>query len=282
MRIGGDVLIPRRSRFAAGDSCATRGALIAEPGRIPDKGGSGLIEQAADRVAAALNSTGQAPSRPAAVFLKEQSVSGQPVEAVSPQTAELRDSRSEVGLTGAKQLWTGEVDQLFAAAFDELHRQAEQRLETLEKRRIAEVSELSQAVRKQHGIIETLRRELAQLKEATAMKLVEAEQKWQRSEAERMSAARRAWELEKEDLARENDHQRSIAEQLADQLAALKAATESKNSQLSELKKIAGEIDRCLLLARSEWQSEVARLEAAGWELPSCLKDSGSSSNRTS
>jgi hypothetical protein len=163
-----------------------------------------------------------------------------------------------------------------------LHRQAEQRLETLEKRRLAEVSELSQAVRKQHGIIETLRSELAQLKEATAMKLVEAEQKWQRSEAERMSAARRAWELEKEDLARENDHQRSIAEQLADQLAALKAATESKNSQLSELKKIAGEIDRCLLLARSEWQSEVARLEAAGWELPSCLKDSGSSSNRTS
>jgi len=50
---------------------------------------------------------------------------------------------------------------------------------------------------------------------------------------------------------------------------------------IAELKKIAGEIDRCLLLARSEWQSEVARLEAAGWELPSCLKDSGSS-NRTS
>jgi hypothetical protein len=170
------------------------------------------------------------------------------------------------------------VDELFAAAFDELRRQAEQRLQSLEKRRIAEVTELSQAVRKQHGIIEALRRELAQIKEATAVKLAEAEQKWQRSEGERMSAARRVWELEKEELAREANHQRTIAEQLADQLAALKATTESRNNQLSELKKIAGEIDRCLLLARSEWQSEVARLEAAGWELPSCLKEPATSS----
>jgi hypothetical protein len=210
--------------------------------------------------------------------LKEQSVAGQPVEALSPQPTEPRDSRSEAGPAGSKQLWTGEVDELFAAAFDELRRQAEQRLQSLEKRRIAEVTELSQAVRKQHGIIEALRRELAQIKEATAVKLAEAEQKWQRSEGERMSAARRVWELEKEELAREANHQRTIAEQLADQLAALKATTESRNNQLSELKKIAGEIDRCLLLARSEWQSEVARLEAAGWELPSCLKEPTTSS----
>jgi chromosome segregation ATPase len=223
--------------------------------------------------------TAQAASRPAAVFLKEQSVAGQRAQAVSCSQPELHDSQSEPKTGGSKQLWTGAVDQLFAAAFDELRRQAEQQLRSLEKRRIAEVSELSQAVRKQHGIIETLKRELAQAKEGTAVKLAEAEEKWQRSEAERMSAARRAWELEKEELTREMHHQHSIAEQLADQLAALKAASESRTSQLSELKKIAGEIDRCLLLARSEWQSEVAKLEAAGWELPSCLKEPGPSTS---
>jgi hypothetical protein len=249
----------------------TRGTPIAEPGRIPDKLASGIIEHIAESVPAVVSPSGDSISRPVAVLLKEQSGAGQPSDAGSSQSPDLHESQSE----RAKQLWSGEVDQLFTAAFDELRRQAEQRLETIEKRRIAEITELSQAIRKQHGIIESLRRELAQAKEATALKLFDAEQKWQRSESERMNAARRAWEREREELTRETNHQRSIADQLADQLAALKATAESKEGQLLELKKIAAEIDRCLLLARSEWQSEVARLEAAGWELPSCLKEAG-------
>jgi hypothetical protein len=234
------------------------------------------MEHIAESVPAVVSPSGDSISRPVAVLLKEQSGAGQPSNAGSSQSPDLHESQSEQArLAAPKQLWSGEVDQLFTAAFDELRRQAEQRLETIEKRRIAEITELSQAIRKQHGIIESLRRELAQAKEATALKLFDAEQKWQRSESERMNAARRAWEREREELTRETNHQRSIADQLADQLAALKATAESKEGQLLELKKIAAEIDRCLLLARSEWQSEVARLEAAGWELPSCLKEAG-------
>src|SRR5947208_3106924 len=85
-----------------------KGTLIAEPGRIPEKAGSGVIEPGV--------------SRPAAVFLKEHSVAGQSSSsAASTQSAGLRANEPEqMPLAGSKQLWTGEVDQLFAAAFEEL------------------------------------------------------------------------------------------------------------------------------------------------------------------
>jgi hypothetical protein len=230
--------------------------------------GSSVFEPPEKPVAPLADPAGEIASHPVALFLKEQIGASR-----SSDASQRADQPEQVGPAGSKQLWTGEVDQLFVAAFDELRRRAEQRLETVEKRRNAEITELSQAIRKQHSIIEALKRELAQAKEMAALKLFEAEQKWRHSEAERMHAARQAWEREKEELARETSHQRSIADQLADQLAALKATAESKEGQLFELKRIAAEIDRCLLLARSEWQSEVARLEAVGWELPSCLKE---------
>jgi hypothetical protein len=172
------------------------------------------------------------------------------------------------------ELWTGEVDRLFTAALLELRRGAEQALAAVEQRRIAQLTELSSAVTKQHDIIDALKREIAEIRQAAALKLAEAEQQWQRSEADRMKAARAAWELEKEQLEQEADRHRTVAEQLADQLAALKVTEASKERQYIErLKEITAEVDRCLLRARAEWVSEVARMaDGADWQLPSFLK----------
>jgi hypothetical protein len=172
------------------------------------------------------------------------------------------------------ELWTGEVDRLFTAALHELRRGAERALAAVEQRRIAELTELSRAIKKQHDVIAALKREIAVIRQAAAHKLAEAQQVWQQLEADRTRAARAAWELEKQQLKQETDHHRSVAEQLADQVAALKAAEAAKERQYSErLKEITAEVDRCLLRARAEWVSEVARMtDAADWQLPSFLK----------
>ena len=161
------------------------------------------------------------------------------------------------------QLWTSEVDRLFTAALNELRTEAEKASTAAEQRRIAEITELSQAIRKQHSIIEGLRRELTQ----------------QRSESERINALRSAWQKEKDELTLEARRQRTVAEQLADQLAALKANDEAKERQyLERLKEITAEVDRCLLRARAEWVSEVARMsDATDWQLPSFLTKPGRS-----
>ena len=83
-----------------------------------------------------------------------------------------------------------------------------------------------------------------------------------------MSAARRAWEGERAELTREINHQQSIAEQLADQLAAVKATAESREGRFSDLKKIAGEIDRCLLLARSGSRAVTREPKPPGGSIP--------------
>ena len=213
-----------------------------------------------------------------ASFLGEQSGAAQPDNSVSVQNDNAPEGQtSSLGFAASDQLWTGEVDRLFRAALDELRWQVEQGLDAVEKRRVAEITELSRAIKKQHRIIEALKRELAEAKQTEILKLSEAEQQWQRSETERMNAARQVWEREKEELTREANRQRSVAEQLADQLAALKAKAESNERQLCELKKIAAEIDRSLLRARAEWENEVARYDSAEWQLPSFLTKSESS-----
>jgi hypothetical protein len=144
----------------------------------------------------------------------------------------------------------------------------------MEQRRIAELTELSGAIKKQHDIIEDLKRQIGEIRRAAALRLAEAEQEWQQFESDRMRAARAAWDMEKEQLKQEADRHRSVAEQLADQLAALKATEASKDRQYAQrLKEITAEVDRCLLRARAEWVSEVARMAGdADWQLPSFLK----------
>jgi hypothetical protein len=177
-------------------------------------------------------------------------------------------------ISHSDELWTGEVERLFTAALHELGRGAEQALAGVEQRRIAEATELSRAIKKQHDIIDGLKREITEVRHMAALKLAEAKEEWQQSEADRMSAARAAWEKEKEELKQEVDRHRSVAEQLADQLAVVKATEASKERQYIErLKEITAEVDRCLLRARAEWVSEVARMaNGADWQLPSFLK----------
>ena len=171
-----------------------------------------------------------------------------------------------------KEAWTGEVDRLFSAALNEMRRQAERALAAAEQRRAAEITELSHAIKKQHAVIEALRQELAEAKEAEALRLSEAQQKWEQAQAERLQAARQALDGEKEELTREANRHRSVAEQLADQLAAMKARETTEQQFWSRLKEISTEVERSLLRARAEWETELARLAGEGeWRLPSFL-----------
>ena len=176
-----------------------------------------------------------------------------------------------VGHSG--ELWTGEVDRLFTAALQELRRGTEQAMAAVEQRRIAELTELSRAIKKQHDIIETLKREIGDVRQAAAIGLSEAQRRWQQSEGERLKAAQAAWETEKSELKRVADRYRSVSEQLADQLASLKADSESKERQyFDRLREITAEVDKCLLRARAEWVTEVARLaDNADWQIPAFL-----------
>lgn len=166
-----------------------------------------------------------------------------------------------------------EVDRLFTAALHALRQRAEQALSAVEQRRIAELSELSRAIKKQHDIIDSLKREITEVRQTAALRLAEAEQEWQQSEADRIRAARASWEVERQELTRDLGQQRYVAERLADQLAGLKADAEAKERQyFDRLKEITAEVDRCLLRARAEWVSGVARMaDDADWQLPSFL-----------
>jgi hypothetical protein len=77
---------------------------------------------------------------------------------------------------------------------------------------------------------------------------------------------------------REAHRHRTVAEQLADQLAALKANGADKERQFFDrLKEITAEVDRTLLRARAEWESELGRMATgADWKLPSFLTKGGS------
>ena len=179
------------------------------------------------------------------------------------------------GLPGSRAhpLWSGDVDRLFATALQALRREAEQAVAAVEQRRVAELTELSHAITKQHAVIEGLRQELAELREAGALKLFEAQREWKDAEAERMRAAQLAWEIERTQLREEAHRQRSVAEQLADQLTASKANEAAvERRHLDRLKEITAEVDRCLLRARAEWVSEAARLAGdADLQLPTFL-----------
>jgi chromosome segregation ATPase len=170
------------------------------------------------------------------------------------------------------ELWDARVEQLFAAALEELRRRTQKALSEAEQRRFADVTELSAAITKQHDIIDSLKRELLDARQAEEKRVLEARQAWQEAEAERMRAAREAWQSERAELTRELDRHRSVAEQLADQLAAAKAQGESKERQFWErLREITAEVDRCLVKARAEWEREVTQMTATDWQLPSFL-----------
>jgi hypothetical protein len=167
---------------------------------------------------------------------------------------------------------SAQIDQLFAATLEELRRRTQKALSDAEQRRFADVTELSTAITKQHDIIETLKRELLDARQAEAKRVSEARQEWQNAETERMSAAQERWEAEKAELTREIARHRSVAEQLADQLAAMKAQDESKERQSWErLREITAEVDRCLVKARAEWEREVTQMTTSEWQLPSFL-----------
>ena len=249
---------------------------------IPKPGHSlaaGEIEQGSDR-SAGIQTHPRADTFPLAPIVTGSAVT--PGDAILPQSGLDREHRAARQATPeqSEEIWTSEVDRLFTAALDQLRRQAEQASAAIEQRRIADITELSRAIKKQHDIIEGLKREIAQARQAEALRLSEARQEWQQFETKRMNAAREAWEAEKAELRREVNHHRSVAEQLADQLAALKANDEFKERQyLERLKEITTEVDRCLLRARAEWVSEVARMaDADDWQLPSFLTKAGSPS----
>jgi hypothetical protein len=170
-------------------------------------------------------------------------------------------------------LWTGEVDRLFAAALQALRGEAERAVAALEQRRLAELTELSAAIKKQHDVVESLRREIAELRDRESRSVSEAKRECQQAEAERVRAARLDWDAERERLKGEADRHRSVAEQLADQLAASRANEAATERRCMErLKEITTEVDRCLLRARAEWVNEVARLAGEGERrLPSFL-----------
>ena len=195
-----------------------------------------------------------------------------------PESGRAPDDRAQQAVPGCpEELWTLEIDRLFTAALNELRRRAEQTIAAAEKRRIAEVTELSRGIKKQHEIIEALKTKLLQTKQEEALRVSEAKKQWQQAEAERMNAARQTWEAEKEELAREANRHRSVAEQLADHMAALKAKGESKEHQFWErLREITADVDRCLVRARADWEREIARITTTDWKLPSFLTKPGS------
>jgi hypothetical protein len=177
-----------------------------------------------------------------------------------------------------EELWTSEVDRLFNAAVAELRRQAEERVAAAERRRVAELTELSRAVMRQHEIIESLRNEAIAMRQDAVLSLAKARREWAIFEEHRMKAAQEAWEREREELVRVANHHQAVAEQLADQVATLEAIQKSTEREYFErLKEITAEVDRCLLRARAEWVHEMARMAGGSkWELPAFLKVEGS------
>jgi hypothetical protein len=170
---------------------------------------------------------------------------------------------------GAEQRWAVEVDRLVSYAITELRQEAERALVELEQRHAAEMKDLSEAVRTQHGIIAALELSNRRLKDEAAAQLSAAARAWQQGEADRMKAAQEEWGRHKDALSREIDRNRSAAEQLEATLLALKEQSVAKERDAeARLEQIKREAEHMLRNARSEWQREVAnRLESAGVQI---------------
>jgi hypothetical protein len=170
---------------------------------------------------------------------------------------------------GAEQRWAGEVDSLFSKVVTELRQEAERALRELEQRHAAEIKDLAQAVRTQHGIIAALELSTRRARDEAAAQLSAAERTWQQSEADRMQAAQEEWARREDALNREIDRNGAAAEQLETTLLALKEQSVAKERDAeARLEQIKHESERMLRNARSEWQKEVAkRLESAGVQI---------------
>ena len=173
----------------------------------------------------------------------------------------------------AGQRWGVEVDRLFSQALTELRQEAERALLELEHRHAAEIKELTEAVRTQHGIITALELSNQRIKDEAAAQLSAAERAWHQGEADRMEAAQDQWARQEETLRNERDRHRTAAEQLEAALLALTEQSAAKERDAQErLEQIRQESERRLRNARSEWRSEVAkRLESAGVQILAVL-----------
>ena len=170
---------------------------------------------------------------------------------------------------GAEQRWGVEVDRFLSHAITELRQEAERALRELEQRHAAEMKDLSEAVRTQHGIIAALELSNRRVKDEAAAQLSAAARAWQQGEADRMKAAQEEWGRHKDALSREIDRNRSAAEQLEATLLALKEQSVAKERDAeARLEQIKQEAEHMLRNARSEWQRQVAkRLESAGVQI---------------
>jgi hypothetical protein len=169
----------------------------------------------------------------------------------------------------AGQRWAVEVDRVFSQALTELRQEAERALLDLEQRHAAEMKELTEIVRTQHGIIAALEHSNRQTKDEAAAQLSAAERAWHQGEADRMKTAQEKWAQQEDTLGREIDHHRAAAEQLETALLALKERSAAKERDLQDrLEQIKQESERMLRTARTEWQREVARhLDSAGVQI---------------
>jgi hypothetical protein len=169
----------------------------------------------------------------------------------------------------AEQRWTVETERLFRQCLAELRQEAERTLLDVKQRHAAEIKELTEAVRKQHGIIAALENATRRAKDEAAAQFSAAERAWRQGEADRIKAAQAQWIRQEDRLNGEIDRYRAAAAQLETALLALKEQSAAKErdaqDRLEHLKK---DSDRMLRNAQSEWQREVAkRLESAGVQI---------------
>jgi hypothetical protein len=203
----------------------------------------------------------------------QNGVSTHLTDGVAERKSEESDARTGGPLSAlfadAGQRWAVEFDHLFSQSLTELRYEAERAVLELEQRHAAEMKELTEAVRTQHGIIAALELSNRRAKDEAAAQLSAAEASWHHGEADRMKAAQEKWARQEDALNREIERHRAAAEQLETALLALKEQSVAKErdaqDQLEHLKKDA---ERMLRTARSDWQREVAkRLESAGIQI---------------
>jgi hypothetical protein len=169
----------------------------------------------------------------------------------------------------AEQRWTVETDRLFRQCLAELRQEAERALLDVEQRHAAEIKELTEAVRKQHGIIAAIENATRRAKDEAAAQFSAAERAWRQGEADRMKTAQDKWTRQEDALNGEVNRYRTAAEQLETALLAIKEQSAAKERDAQDrLESLKEDSDRMLRNARSDWQREVARrLESAGVQI---------------
>ena len=222
---------------------------------------------------------GQIPTRSNASIAVTTHLTGRVAARKSEESAAKKGDAASGLFTDAGQHWAIEIDNLFDQALAELRREAERALLDLKQRHAAEMKELTEALRTQHGIIAGLETSNRRAKDEAAAQLSAAERAWLQGEADRMKAAQDKWAHQEDALKREVDRYRASAEQLEMALLALKEQSAAKDRDWQEtLEQVKQEAERMLENARSEWQREVARrLESAGAQILAVLNETAPS-----